>query len=164
MDWYASIIKPQGIALYCALAKHANSKNQACWPSYETILKCSSIGKRNTVSKYLKILERHELIKIIRNNKREKNYYFLLMPKKPEVDSTLSDTSKKISDGTHKDSPQYQKGVPDSAKMDTLSLRMNNKKEINLLSTEEKPTNKGLRSIKDEMERLGLLLPKKDND
>jgi len=75
---FGKILKPHGIAVYNALAKHANSKTQSCFPSYETIMSQAGIGKRNTVTKYLKLLEKHRLIVVERSKGKKPNIYRLL--------------------------------------------------------------------------------------
>lgn len=76
LECMAPILKPHGIAIYCVLAKHANSKTQRCWPAYETIMKQSGVGKRNTITKYLNLLQKHGLIAI--RGVGRKNIYWLL--------------------------------------------------------------------------------------
>ena len=78
LEVYGPILKPHGIALYCALAKHANSKTQECFPSYETLQIQTGIGRRNTIRKYQKLLIEHKLIEIFHKKGRRVNYYRLL--------------------------------------------------------------------------------------
>lgn len=128
LEIYGPKLKSSGIAIYCALARHANSKTQSCFPSYPRIMKLSGVGKRNTVSKYLKILEELGLIIIDRNKKREPNVYFLL-----KIHSTQIDTK----EFTQKDKQQYLNSGINSAERDTLNQINNSNKEIEDFSLKE---------------------------
>jgi hypothetical protein len=77
LEFYAPILKPQGIALYASLARHAHFNTQECFPGYERIMATSGIGRRNTVSKYLKILEEEGLITVDRSRGYKSNRYYL---------------------------------------------------------------------------------------
>ncbi|MCX6756292.1 MAG: helix-turn-helix domain-containing protein [Candidatus Nomurabacteria bacterium] len=128
---YAPKLKPAGIALYCALAMHANSKTQSCFPSYPRLMQMSGIGKRNTIGKYLKILEGLDLILIDRNKKRQPNRYWML-----QVDSTQMDTNKKYTNN-QKEQEQYLTSHLHSTDRDTLNQRINSNKEMEIFSIEE---------------------------
>ena len=78
LELYGKTLGPYGIAVYNVLAKHANSQTQECFPSYETIMKLSGIGRRNTLSKHLKRLRGIRLIKMYHKVDDRKNYYRLL--------------------------------------------------------------------------------------
>lgn len=127
LEVYGSKLKPHGIALYCALARHANSETQGGFPSYERLMKLSGIGKRNTISKYITIIEGLDLIKVIRNKKREPNIYFMLEVK---IDSSQIDTTEKYQ-YTQKEKEQYLKGKVDSTERDTLNQLTNSYNKIN---------------------------------
>lgn len=132
LEKYGPQLKAQGIAIYCSLAKHANSKTQMCYPSYSKIMENTGIGKRNTISKYLKILEKLGLIIIDRNKKREVNIYWMVRVK---TDSAQIDTSK-IEYG-QKEQTQYPDSIPHSTNTDTLNQRTNSNKETENISIKE---------------------------
>lgn len=74
---YARLIKAQGIALYNALALHAD-RNQEARVSLDTLCNESGIETREAVLKYLALLEQHGLIAIIRHRGQRGNIYQLL--------------------------------------------------------------------------------------
>ena len=115
LEVYGKQLRAQGIAIYCVLARHANSKTQACFPSYPRIMKLSGVGNRNTITKYLNILEKLYLIYIIRNKKRQPNLYYLLSPKINSIESAKA---------------QYLNSDIDSTKSDTLSHITKSNKEV----------------------------------
>lgn len=50
------------IAIYCALARHAHSRDQSGFPSWATIMAESGVGSVNTLRKCLGDLEQKNLI------------------------------------------------------------------------------------------------------
>ena len=75
LDGYTKKIGAHGLAVYNILATCAN-KNQECWPA-ETYIAETLNCSRNTVSKYLKLLEKYKIINVKRRN-RYCNEYKLL--------------------------------------------------------------------------------------
>lgn len=130
LEKYGQILKPQGIAIYCALARHANSKTQACFPSYPRIMKMAGVGKRNTISKYLKILEKEGLVLVDRNKKRVSNIYWLLKIDSHSIQMGTSDREISVQKGEG----QYTKGNVHSTERDTLNQRIESDKETLNLS------------------------------
>jgi DNA-binding Lrp family transcriptional regulator len=63
LDDHAKTIKANGIAVYCALARHAGNKSQECWPSIRTIAKEAGMSVR-TVQRTLAKLKEAGLILI----------------------------------------------------------------------------------------------------
>jgi Helix-turn-helix domain len=59
---YGRVLGPQGIAVYMALATHADGEEQKSFPSYQTIAKEIS-SSRSTVIRVMKILVRLNLIR-----------------------------------------------------------------------------------------------------
>lgn len=53
----------EGIAVYCALAYHANNEDNTAWPSVATIMKLTGLA-RATVRRYIENLERLELVTV----------------------------------------------------------------------------------------------------
>lgn len=62
VDKYARFIGPIGIAIYISLCRHSNYTNQTCFPSIGLITNESGIGSKNTVRKYLLLLEKFNII------------------------------------------------------------------------------------------------------
>lgn len=130
LEIYAPKLKAQGVALYCALARHANSETQYCFPAYPRLMQCSGIGKRNTISKYLKIIEGLGLAIITRNKKREPNHYFLINPLKIQTPSTQTYITKKVYSHAKKENRQYPNSNIDSTERDTLNQITKSNKEV----------------------------------
>jgi DNA-binding HxlR family transcriptional regulator len=127
LENYAHILKPFGIAIYCVLARHANNKTQSCFPSYEKIMKSSGIGRRNTVTKNLKLLEKLGLIVIKTSNGYTSNHYWLLNVKS----NTQISSSYAIK--------QYPERTHNSIERDTVNLSIESTKEIITPSKKETP-------------------------
>lgn len=140
LELYGPILKPHGIALYVALARHANSNTQICFPSYERLIRCSGIGNRNTISKKLQLLEDIGLIRIKHSNGRGSNYYKLLH------------VGPRGSNSIGKAQQQYQYRTYNSSKRDTGIQSIKSKKEINPL-LERVDTNTKCESTSDILER-----------
>ena len=144
---YAKYIKTSGLALYNVLSKHANSVDQCCWPTYETLMKESAIGNRNTVIKYLRRLERYRLIWISRKNKQV-NIYCLLRVLPIDSRDNLSLTS---------DKDKCQKGDPIGGNSDTGTNLTNSENELgDLISQEETNKLKALDRVNEDVKRLHL--------
>lgn len=129
LEIYGTKLKSSGVAIYSALARHANSDTQACFPSYPRIMKLAGVGKRNTVSKYLKILEELGLILVLRNKKRKPNIYFLINPLNTKKDSIQTYTVKKEYTYSQKEKEQYLNSKVDGTERDTLNQLTNSNKE-----------------------------------
>lgn len=69
LNGYAKIFGPVGTAIYVDLCRHANNDTQKCFPAMDLIAKELGIS-RNTVSKYIKLFEKHHLISI----EKERDY------------------------------------------------------------------------------------------
>jgi hypothetical protein len=128
---------------------HANSETQSCFPAYPRIMEMSGIGRRNTVIKYIRIMEKNKLIEVLRNNKRQPNIYFLLHPTNIKLDRPEIDTVKNMS--SQNEQSQYVNSNAASIETDTLNHITNSDKEMNGFGNKE-----GLKKLKDELERLRL--------
>ena len=128
------MLKPHGIAIYNVLAKYSNSTTQTCFPSYETIMAESGVGKRNTVTKYLNVLEHLNVIFVDRRSAgrtRRANRYYLLDCGEWRINSISRDTiqkKKSVVNSISKDLEQYPfetdnsiSKVANNASMDTLN-------------------------------------------
>lgn len=156
---FGSILKPQGLAMYGVLAMHSNSKTQSCFPSYPRLMKLSGVGKRNTVSNYLQLMEKLGLIKIVRNNKRQPNIYFLLNPTYLKIDSIQKDTTQKIDNSIPKVPTQYPISNINSSERDTLNHITNPNKEINDLNVI-----KNLKILEESLKKSGVIVSSKTED
>ena len=82
LNGYAKIFGPIGTSVYISLCRHVDNETQKCFPSMATI--AEEIGSsRNTISKYIKMLEEYNLISVVetydtKNKKRKNNVYTLL--------------------------------------------------------------------------------------
>jgi hypothetical protein len=183
---YAQILKPHGIALYNVLAKHANSDDQDCFPSYETIMEQSGIGKRNTISKYLDILEDLNIITI--GERGRSNYYTLLAQeewrkleahsrkdRRIESDTGAQNASgdRKLVSDSHNEAYRNSNGdsidnEPKSTKKDTLnhtnkSNKYNSNKRNNKQDSVDE-TNKGwFQEVREEFEEKGVFSSKSES-
>jgi hypothetical protein len=169
LEVYASKIGTYGIVVYNALAKHAHSNDQICWPKYETLMKETGIGNKNTISKYLKILEKVHLIKVWRKHKKV-NYYCLLSVSAPEKDMRCNNK------GINKDTHNSTLVTNNSINSDTVSHRMKSYNKINSSYKEAVPArpeddlhiketrSRGITSIWDAMSKLGYKSPDKQDD
>lgn len=171
------ILKPHGIAIYNVLAKYANSRTQSCFPSYETIMSHTGIGKRKTITKYLKRLEKLNIIAIEHSKGRKPNRYYLLDVGCWDINSSPKD---RVRNETYDDNSipkgiePYPSGtfnsIPNAhnpASMDTGSRiisRINKSNKINLSSfsneKDERATlaHKYIRRTKEEQERINAIL------
>lgn len=82
LNGYARIFGAVGTAVYVSLCRHANMETQKCFPAMDLMAEELSVS-RNTISKYLKLFEKHHLISVEkeRDTKTKKwlnNVYTLL--------------------------------------------------------------------------------------
>jgi hypothetical protein len=66
---HASVTK-----VYAVLARHANARTQACFPSLATIGEESGITSRSTIIEAIRTLERYALIDVIRSPHKSNHY------------------------------------------------------------------------------------------
>lgn len=79
LGWgYAKNLSKHATLAYIALARHANAKTQACFPSMETIVREVGICNKRYVSRGIKELEKYNIIFVDRPTKRGVNVYHLL--------------------------------------------------------------------------------------
>ncbi len=149
LEVYGPILKPHGIALYVTLAKFANSKTQVCFPSYETLMECSGIGRRNTVTKKLNLLKELGLIRILHSKGKGPNYYKLLHVGPKENSSSRNAQQ-----------PYLYKYL-NSSERDTRNQSIKSKKEINSFpEREDTNTNTKAESISDILQRKQVMMLK----
>lgn len=106
LNGYARIFGPIGSSVYLSLCRHADNETQKCFPSMELIAEEIAIS-RQTVGKYISLLEGHGLISVQKNiskkdKKRENNIYTLLdksnwrkEPCKTDVHGAMSNETQK---------------------------------------------------------------------
>ncbi len=158
LEIYGSKLKPQGIALYNAIARHAHNDTQRCYPSFERLIALSGIGKRSTLTKYIRKLEELKLIYVIRDRKNRKvNHYILLNPPTIIQDSYQKGTSPSSEDSVQKETTQYPKGVVDSVDMDTLNQLNKSNNELDY-----KKERAVIREMNEYLVKRGSLKPRGD--
>jgi hypothetical protein len=81
IDQYARQIGPYALAVYLALARHADGRTQSCYPSYATLAEELAMS-RDSVRRAIKTLLQHQLIGRKRRTSKDgdpaSNLYFLL--------------------------------------------------------------------------------------
>ena len=77
--------------LYMTLARYCDNDGK-CFPAIETLMKATGINGKATIVKYLKNLEKKELIFVIRNSGKS-NIYYLKNAEKKEDNQFNSNTS-----------------------------------------------------------------------
>ena len=77
LNGYARFLEIYAVGVYNSLCRHAEKKQQICWPSIEKISEELSIG-RNSVIEAMKRLEFWQIIKKERIGKKLNNRYVLL--------------------------------------------------------------------------------------
>lgn len=83
-------LNPYEKLLYMTLARYCDN-NSKCFPAIETLMKATGINGKATIIKYLKNLEKKELIFIVRSSGRS-NVYYLKNSDKKEEDQFNSNT------------------------------------------------------------------------
>jgi len=123
LSLYAKILKPHCIAVYCVLAKYANSKTQSCWPKYETIMDESGVGNRNTLRACLKKLEAENMIFVEWSPGNRSNIYILLDKSLWEIFNRIKSGTDTVTEmqnnNTRNEKPPYQNWSVDSTRTDT---------------------------------------------
>ena len=77
--------------LYMTLARYCDNDGK-CFPAIETLMKATGINGKATIVKYLKNLEKKELIFVIRNSGKS-NIYYLKNAEKKEDNQFNNNTS-----------------------------------------------------------------------
>lgn len=84
-------LNPYEKLLYMTLARYCDNDGK-CFPAIETLMKAAGINGKATIVKYLKNLEKKELIFVIRNSGKS-NIYYLKNAEKKEDNQFNSNTS-----------------------------------------------------------------------
>ena len=84
-------LNPYEKLLYMTLARYCDNDGK-CFPAIETLMKATGINGKATIVKYLKNLEKKELIFVIRNSGKS-NIYYLKNAEKKEDNQFNSNTS-----------------------------------------------------------------------
>jgi hypothetical protein len=167
---YAPYIRQHGIAIYDVLSKYAHSEKQTCYPSYQTIMDQSGVANRNTINKYLDILEKLNIIHIKRREGTS-NFYTLISVKYWEDPSVLkqsesetdtcvdNDTGKYAK--THKNQYQNRYGGSDAIEQgctdsDTQSDINNSNQLTNIKECQQKNENKDFGWLRSKAEDDGV--------
>lgn len=114
--------------IYVVLARRANSETQGCYPSCETLMRESGIKNRNRVFSTIELLEKVNMIKIVRSRGKTSNRYWLIDQSewKP-ADIIPPDTVATVSKSGRK---QYQKTLFNSITSDTRNEQIKLTKEM----------------------------------
>lgn len=170
LEEYANVLNKPGMMIYSVLSKYAHSEKQTSFPSYQTIMDESGVGNRNTVSKYLGLLEKLNIIHIKRREGNS-NFYTLIDVeywKDPDILSQLedqnnthigSDTGKKTKasksqyQNQHGGSNSNERGHTDS---DTQS-NINNSHNLNHEEGGDSKTKNKIKQLRDGLEEDGVI-------
>jgi DNA-binding transcriptional regulator YhcF (GntR family) len=159
------------MTIYFVLSKYAHSEKQTCYPSFQTIMEKSDVGNRNTISKYLDILERLNIIHIKRREGTS-NFYTLISVKYWKDHSVLkqaeSETDTCIDNDTggvtKTNEKQYQNrdgcsntNERGSINSDTQSNINNSNQLTNIKECQQKNENKDIGWLRSKMEDDGVL-------
>jgi len=151
VNGYAKVLK-RGAIIYCVLCKYANAQTQSCFPSYETIMKESGVKNRNSIAKFLNMMDYLGLIRVRKRKERKSNIYYLLdISQWRPLNSITIDTIRKVSKMNKK---EYQKWIKTSITSDTLNHISKSNKEISNF----KQTRKELNRIRNYFRKKGFNL------
>ena len=78
-DGWAALVGPHAIAVYVALALHADADTRVCWPSYQTLADLTGMSRYQAI-RCVRLLERHRFIRVARRRKCGANLVTLLPP------------------------------------------------------------------------------------
>lgn len=80
IDFVVAEIGSKAAILYVALVRFANYDTQECWPSHKTLMERSGIGNKRTLINKLKLLEKKQLVEVIKRGggKSNSNQYRIL--------------------------------------------------------------------------------------
>lgn len=115
-------LNPYEKLLYMTLARYCDNDSK-CFPAIETLMKATGINGKATIIKYLKNLEKKELIFVVRSTGKS-NIYYLKNAEKKEDNQFNSDTSsinEPVQEMNHTSSPD-----------ELLPVQEMNSKETNL--------------------------------
>lgn len=121
-------LNPYEKLLYMTLARYCDNDGK-CFPAIETLMKATGINGKATIVKYLKNLEKKELIFVIRNSGKS-NIYYLKNAEKKEDNQFNSNTSlatEPVQEMNHTSSPDELLPVHEVNSKET-NLKRHNKK------------------------------------
>lgn len=161
-EWgYAKNLPRHATLVYFLLAKYANSKTQACFPSMDRIVRESGVSNNRYVSKGLKELEKYNLIFVNRPGIGKVNNYFLIdtpfwkkLPGYEKVEKTYAEPSVRMNN------LESQKETPTRVEFDPINHRSNSTEEIIIKKEEhtEKPEAKFVSLFKSNYREEDILL------
>ena len=134
-------LNPYEKLLYMTLARYCNNDGK-CFPAIETLMKATGINGKATIVKYLKNLEKKELIFVIRNSGKS-NIYYLKNAEKKEDDQFNSNTSsatEPVQEMNYTSSPDELLPVHEVNSKET-NLKIHNKKTNKEKNKKEKTKN-----------------------
>ena len=115
-DGWGAKVGPSGVAIYAALALHADARTQVCWPSYQTLADLIGTSRAQAI-RAVKALERYNLVEVVRRAGNQTNEYFLLDPDQwgnNQPDSGVDEVVNLVDhlgDGSHSGLPPGVTGV-----------------------------------------------------
>lgn len=124
-------LNPYEKLLYMTLARYCDNDGK-CFPAIETLMKATGINGKATIVKYLKNLEKKELIFVIRNSGKSNIYYLKNAEKKEDKQFNTSTSS--LNEPVHEMNYTSSRG-------ELLPVHEVNSKETNL-KIHNKKTNK----------------------
>jgi hypothetical protein len=78
-EGWGALVGPHAVAIYVALALHADLETRVCWPSYQTLADLTGMSRCQAI-RCVRLLERHRFIRVTRRRKCGTNLVTLLPP------------------------------------------------------------------------------------
>lgn len=121
-------LNPYEKLLYMALARYCDNDGK-CFPAIETLMKATGINGKATIVKYLKNLEKKELIFVVRNSGKSNIYYLKNSDKKDnnQFNSNTGSGDEPVQEMNHTSSPDELLPVHEVNSKET-NLKIHNKK------------------------------------
>lgn len=121
-------LNPYEKLLYMTLARYCDN-NGKCFPAIETLMKATGINSKATIVKYLKNLEKKELIFVVRCSGKSNTYYLKNVEKKEDnqFNSNTSSLNEPVHEMNNTSSPDEPLPVHEVNSKET-NLKIHNKK------------------------------------
>lgn len=134
-------LNPYEKLLYMTLARYCDNDGK-CFPAIETLMKATGINGKATIVKYLKNLEKKELIFVIRNSGKSNIYYLKNAEKKEDnqFNNNISSATEPVQEMNYTSSPDELLPVHEMNFKET-NLKKHNKKTNKEKNKKEKSKN-----------------------
>ena len=134
-------LNPYEKLLYMTLARYCDNDGK-CFPAIETLMKATGINGKATIVKYLKNLEKKELIFVIRNSGKSNIYYLKNAEKKEDnqFNNNTSSATEPVQEMNYTSSPDELLPVHEMNFKET-NLKKHNKKTNKEKNKKEKSKN-----------------------